>query len=1356
MGDPAKLVALCASLARLPTPKDPTGVTYAALEPEAAIAACKAATRADPNSAASKANLARALFKAVDTLNDAIERAMTAPSPLASKTLADDQDLSAKYAEEANATATLAAKAGDPQGAYTLAYRDLQSALSSRFVVSYIFQDALNLLRPVAARRYPLAENLLGWMFATGEGLPRDDAQALVWFERGATDGSAEAQINAALMRSSGRGGRIDLAAAARWLKRAADQGDERGRILSGWALETGQGVARDPARAANLYRAGADQGDPAAQTLLSLLYERGEGVPRDLAQAMAWRAKAAAGNYPWRVAYNAGNNLRFLPQTMTRTSGTGPSTPGVFDGPGEDMLSEAMRKSFASAPAQNGPALERLARAQLAVVGEAEGAGTEDMALACETLARALSLQGRFEEAIAPAQCANAVRVAAANRGFLNLNDPRLADSLTALGNALDRTRHEMDGYFIHQAALKLRLADPTLATSRMADDDVGLARWAIKTAKLDQAEALYRAALAIREKTQGPDDSESLADVQALAGVLREEGDLEGAETMSRRALAISERTEGGQAAVSAALTVLGKSLDDQRRYAEAADVYRRALEIEGALTPSDPRRRFDLADRVAFDLERQGLLSLAESDRRGLLRDALARNDGRALDDQYEGLIRILKRRGDKAGVEAEARAWLADLAAGRGPLDLGSWPRGDALGILAETLETEDRFVEAEGFRRQAIVACDGNAFCDSEDRAALGHTLDLEKKWSLSGAIFSALRAELTTSNRNDDDRALIQSAVAEHEVEIGDLAGGARDLRAACATLTARRDIDTPQIDMDGPDSYAVSCSQTQALRLQAYASRGGGRPAADHPPALLAEGFLAAQRALRSDAGAALSQVSARALAGSEGAAEEAAAYEKSLAAFSVIIQRSRNAILGGGTRSDISYAAWSSASERIKAVADRLAKAAPRYWDYRSPEPLALTELHGSSGLLHPDEALMLFMIPAGADHGLVFVASGEESAWARIGMSGDEIAGAVRCLRRQIDPTAFQGIGLTHGALSSESTCPKGFDRWAAYHLYQALLGDPRVARVAASRRTWLIVPSGPLVSLPPAVLVTAPPTPRGTAWLIKAHALAVLPDATALRTLRRRLASTSPDRAVPLLSFANPYFGPGPSAAPPADSQARSALFKDGRPTAEALKYGLPQLPGTLAEARAVAAGLGASPDSLVTGKQASKAELMARNADGRLGRARVVEFATHGLFPGEIWGLAEPALALAAGPSPTDTLLTSSEAAGLHLHADWVLLSACDTASPGALGSQGISGLSRAFLFAGARSLLVSQWHVNDEVTGLMIPRVVTALGVSHAEALRQATLSILNDPKIKDGGEPRLWGPFVLVGDPGD
>jgi CHAT domain-containing protein len=114
----------------------------------------------------------------------------------------------------------------------------------------------------------------------------------------------------------------------------------------------------------------------------------------------------------------------------------------------------------------------------------------------------------------------------------------------------------------------------------------------------------------------------------------------------------------------------------------------------------------------------------------------------------------------------------------------------------------------------------------------------------------------------------------------------------------------------------------------------------------------------------------------------------------------------------------------------------------------------------------------------------------------------------------------------------------------------------------------------------------------------------------------------------------------------------------------------------------------------------------------------------------------------------------DGLLTASEAAELNLSADVVILSACNTAAAqGGSNSDGLSGLSRAFLFAGARSLIVSHWQVDDEATAELVGSlaIVTSPTGNRSKSLRDVIRKIRS---TSDWASPGFWAAFVLVGVP--
>jgi CHAT domain-containing protein len=133
--------------------------------------------------------------------------------------------------------------------------------------------------------------------------------------------------------------------------------------------------------------------------------------------------------------------------------------------------------------------------------------------------------------------------------------------------------------------------------------------------------------------------------------------------------------------------------------------------------------------------------------------------------------------------------------------------------------------------------------------------------------------------------------------------------------------------------------------------------------------------------------------------------------------------------------------------------------------------------------------------------------------------------------------------------------------------------------------------------------------------------------------------------------------------------------------------------------------------------------------------------------------------AEPALVLSLPLQPTtldDGLLTASEIAHLKLNAEWVVLSACNTASGDRPGAEALSGLARAFFYAGGRSLLVSNWAAETESTVVLMTGTFAAAidpKLPHAEALQKSMLAMIDNPQHAEWADPKYWAPFVVVGE---
>ncbi len=350
---------------------------------------------------------------------------------------------------------------------------------------------------------------------------------------------------------------------------------------------------------------------------------------------------------------------------------------------------------------------------------------------------------------------------------------------------------------------------------------------------------------------------------------------------------------------------------------------------------------------------------------------------------------------------------------------------------------------------------------------------------------------------------------------------------------------------------------------------------------------------------------------------------------------------------------------------------------------------------------------------------------------------------------------------------------------FDTGTAYSLYQKLLKP--LEAVWSQADTLIVVPHGALGQLPFALLPTAPTANAHSAsfegyrkvpWLIRRVAISQLPSASALAALRPGSPASATARRA-FLGFGDPRFSAQAPAAPetqrglPLRNLTIAAREDQPGPGAASGISRLPPLPDTALELREIAAILNAQSDDLLLGIDASETNVKERKLD----EYRVIMFATHGLSPGDLDGLTQPALALSnpeiTGEKDVDGLLTLDEVLGLKLAADWVVLSACNTAAGNGAGSEAVSGLGRAFFYAGARALLVSNWPVETVsarliTTDLFRRQRKNAL-LTRGQALRETLLHLIDNGAARDASgrtlytyaHPMFWAPFTLIGDGG-
>ncbi|MGQ0277240.1 CHAT domain-containing protein [Sphingopyxis sp. Q841] len=459
----------------------------------------------------------------------------------------------------------------------------------------------------------------------------------------------------------------------------------------------------------------------------------------------------------------------------------------------------------------------------------------------------------------------------------------------------------------------------------------------------------------------------------------------------------------------------------------------------------------------------------------------------------------------------------------------------------------------------------------------------------------------------------------------------------------------------------------------------------------------------------------------------------------------------------------------------DRRAQVDAAIAAATPDYFALIRPRPLAIAE---AQALLAPDEAFVMLVPSEFGTH--VLLVTHDALRWNRADMPAAEVNAHVRRLLwdvgASIDVTAEEDAKW-----SAEGEGDFPFDRGTAWLLYDRLLA-PFAADLAGKRHLFTAA-TGSLSSLPLGILVTEKPTGadgdpavlRATKWLADGPALLQLPSLQSLQLLRAVAARDEGQAGTRMVGFGDPVLEGQAAARGIAGARARGTrssglpvtaglqpAIGDAQPLADpAALRRLARLPGTEAELKAMQALLGADAARLYLAGTATETNL--KRSD--LEHLSVLFLATHGLIAGEVKGLAEPGLVFTPPATATpldDGLLTASEVAGLHLGARWVVLSACNTASgDGSEGAPGLSGLARAFFFAGAESLLASHWPVRDDVASVLTVRLFELMqtnpGLSRAEALQHAMRDIRNDLRaddfLKSWSHPSAWAPFSLIGD---
>jgi CHAT domain-containing protein/tetratricopeptide (TPR) repeat protein len=861
---------------------------------------------------------------------------------------------------------------------------------------------------------------------------------------------------------------------------------------------------------------------------------------------------------------------------------------------------------------------------------------------------------------------------------------------------------------------------------------------------------------------ETAGGGAGEDPKQLSARAQELIDRGQYKEAETLQYRVVAIHEKTLGKENPITAtSLSNLGNVVYLQGKLKEAEAVHRRVLAIrEKVLGPEHPDTATSM-NNLANVLQEQGkdeLLSPSEAraqaqfnlqvytETESLFRKALAIQertlgpDHPATANTLNNLSTYLDRRGRPEEAEPLQRRALAILEKRLGPLHPDT---AAMLTTLAVMLDRQGKLTEAEALYRKAvdIARQAGNPRILLLNSSRLGYALAKHGRYREALPFYK--QAVDTLDYLYVRTRGLSEDTRAAFLGQYGNIY-----LETIKVLLQLHRT--SPQAGYDREVLEIASRNQSRVfteMMRQADVAKFSADPA-----------FLDLKRK-RKDL------------------------HEKIENLRLAMVTMPLDQPGTDARRSDLN-AQLAAAGGELTTVEDALWRDYPRFMELTNPRPVTVQDLQQK--LLRPDEVLLSYvLLPQEA---VIFAVTRERFQMVNLPVKREDVAQRVRAIRRAIEKVAFG-----ESVLFLREIEPANLNS-----LYRDLVAP--LSSALAGRQKIIVVADGPLLTVPLEMLVTryGPAEQQafestrvasdgsaerpflgeysGLSYLGQEHRFAYLPSLSALASQRLYPKQPAGLRRE-LTAFADPIFVPTPGQNySPATRAALGLLASNYRVGKDGLPD-IPRLKETADEARSIAQILGGS-NRMFIGDDAQ--EHMAKS--GELKNSRYVLFATHGFLGGEFLPSAEPAADHTPGPpraksgaQPSlaltlvgdlhgeDGMLTMKEVIeDVELNADLVALSACNTAGEAAQANngEGFAGLTRAFMFAGAKSLLVSHWSVDSLSTEALMTSTFRHIkqGEGALEAVSDAQRE-LRDGSYTSGqyrfsrSHPFFWAAFVYVGD---
>jgi CHAT domain-containing protein/Tfp pilus assembly protein PilF len=958
----------------------------------------------------------------------------------------------------------------------------------------------------------------------------------------------------------------------------------------------------------------------------------------------------------------------------------------------------------------------EPLFKRSLAIEEKALGPEHPGVAITLNDLGRLYRAQGRYADAVPLLN-----RAIAIYEKTLSSDHPFVGTALNNLASLYAEQGRYADAEPLYKRSLAITEKALGPNHSDVAGSLNNLALLYVDEGRYDDAEPLYKRSLAISETALGPAHPDVAHSLNSLAELYRLLGRYADAEPLFKRSLAIEEKALGpDHRDVATSLNNQALNYHEQGRYADAELLYKRSLAIrEKVLGPNHPDVANSLNNLAELYTEYGRYADVEPLYKRSLaLRETVLGPDHPDVAGSLSNLAGLYTRQGRYADAEPLYERSLAVREKVLGPShhDVAS-----SLSNLALLYKYQGRYSESEQLYKRSL-AIDEKAL--GYDNRAVGTTLNNLAELYKSQARYADAEPLLNRS------LAIYEKVLGPDHLSIGtamnNLAGlyksqGRFGDALPLVRMTAQKGLFDPQNTLP-----VLSGALTNSLITKTVA---------------LNESYNVVQQTISSAASNAISQLSIRFAAGTS----ELAQFVRKDQDLSAEAERLDKLIIAAVSKppNQRHAAAETQIRNRIEEITSEREKLQnifnqrfPDYLALSKPQPLSVEQ---TQALLADNEALVAFDFDA---RSYVWVITKTNTDWVELKVSANDLNEQVKQLRQSLRFDA-----------------DKPFDVSLAHKIYEETIGS--IADKLAGKKPLSVVTNGALTSLPLQLLITQDPSGKSlkdTDWLIRSYAITVLPSVYSLKTLRSQSVTSSAHN--PMIAFADPIFSKR-GTKPVAALRSVVNFYEGGKPDLVSLARVLLELPETEAEVRAIAEVLNVNKNDLKFGADAS--ETTVKNA--KLDDYRIIYFATHALVAGEVEKFAkvkaEPALALTIPDKPTeldDGLLTASEVAQLKLNADWVVLSACNTAAEDKPGAEALSGLARAFFYAGARSLVVSHWEVDSIATvQLMIDMFQAAARdprLSHAEALQQSTLRLIESAKSDHDAHPRFWAPFVVVGEP--